>query len=383
MAQTYSSTPVLSEITLPNGNLYYLKDADARAILDTLKSAAFLDADSSITDSATGVAKTAQIKAYVDSAIKIGVSVVKVDTLPTASASTEGKIYIVPQSQGKTDDNFDEYITIKGGTAQSPAYSWEKIGDTRIDLSGYVTNVSYTAGTHKLQQTKNGTTTDVHTFGALADKSQASGSYTKPTGSGSVTVPKTFTFTGSAKTVTVTGDVPTYESVPIDLEVSTDKEQFVKTVTGTKNSAAISTTRSGGATASLGTASTKTFTTAGVTVAINNEHPERLVISNAGTDSAVTGYPNFNGGTLPTSYNIAANSVVVSVSDTKDDALTDAALFDGSSSGTITVSAGVTTGDSQSVTSTGSYTPAGSVATNETESKTVSVGVTSDTVTVS
>ena len=388
MAQTYPNNPVVSLTKLPNGNVYYYKDADARAILNALGTAAFLNADSNITDSATGVAKTADIKAYVDQAVSVGIQLVideksatKEEPATTASANTMGKIYLVTIT-GQVSGTYTEFITLDKGASASPRYVWEKIGTTATDLSNYLTDITYDTSSHKLKKTKGGATTDVHTFGALADKSSASGSYTKPTGSGTVTVPKTFTFTGTSKTVTVSGNVPIYTSVDVDLEVTTDKEQFVKTVSGTKNVSTIATTRSGGATASLGTASTKTFTTSGVTVAIDSTNPEMLVISAAGTDSAVTGYPNFNGGTLP-SYNVPANSVVVSVGDTKGDAVTEAALFDGSSSGTITVSSGVTTNGEQPITSTGSYTPAGSVATNETESKTVSVGVTSDTVTVS
>ena len=461
MAQTYSSTPVLSIITLPNGNSYYLKDADARAILDTLKSAAFLDADSSITDGATGVAKTQAIKAYVDSAIKIGVTVVKVDTLPTASASTEGKIYIVPQSQGKTDDNFDEYITIKGGTAAEPTYSWEKIGDTRIDLSGYVTNVSYVANTHKLQQTKNGSTTDVHTFGALADKSSASGSYTKPTGSGSVAVPSTYEFAGSSGSVSVTGSVSTYESVDASLMVYTEDDEFVKSVSATKD--AVTGTVSGGSVTagsdasftaaklntgfytagsdallsggkatvidttkfSGGSLSTKNYgfassqdvlatatvsgetLTFGKVTAGTQDALTPAAFQNgfytAGSDAVLSGgkatvidTSKFSGGslsggkatvvTLPTTATIAADTVVTAIDDSnKDYALTSAGLSDddGSSTGTITVSVGVTTGESASVTSTGTFTPAGSVTTKTTTNATVTVGTESGTVTVS
>jgi len=115
---------------------YYLKDDEARAILDTLGTAAKLDADTNITDDATGVAKTAAIKAYVDDAVKVGIQIEKVDELPTASADTKGKIYIVAQSGGATGDYFNEYITI-----ENPAgtFTWELIGDTRIDLSNYYT----------------------------------------------------------------------------------------------------------------------------------------------------------------------------------------------------------------------------------------------------
>lgn len=55
--------------------------------------------------------------------------------LPTADASTMGKVYLVPSADPDTRNIKDEYVTIfEGGT-----YKWEQIGSTAIDLSGYVT----------------------------------------------------------------------------------------------------------------------------------------------------------------------------------------------------------------------------------------------------
>lgn len=81
------------------------------------------------------------VKSYVDSAIS-GVSQFKyevVSSLPTASASTMGKIYLVSHSHGSTD-TYDEYITIQSGSS----YSWEKLGNTDIDLSGYQKSLTAT-----------------------------------------------------------------------------------------------------------------------------------------------------------------------------------------------------------------------------------------------
>jgi len=71
---------------------------------------------------------------------------VSVSTLPTASADTMNKIYLVPASStGHTADNANtkaEYITLRSGAgtqADPYTYTWEKIGDADIDLSGYCT----------------------------------------------------------------------------------------------------------------------------------------------------------------------------------------------------------------------------------------------------
>lgn len=62
-------------------------------------------------------------------------SFVVVTLLPTASANTLGKIYLIPSTDSQVQNIKDEYITIENGGA----YSWEKIGSTAIDLSGYAT----------------------------------------------------------------------------------------------------------------------------------------------------------------------------------------------------------------------------------------------------
>ena len=50
--------------------------------------------------------------------------IVVVSSLPTASQSTMGKLYLVAIS-GSSDNNFKEYITVKSGST----YSWEKLGE--------------------------------------------------------------------------------------------------------------------------------------------------------------------------------------------------------------------------------------------------------------
>ena len=67
-----------------------------------------------------------------------------VATLPTASASTMNKIYLVPATNTADKNIKDEFITINTGTAQSPQYKWEQIGSTTLDLSGYVTSTALT-----------------------------------------------------------------------------------------------------------------------------------------------------------------------------------------------------------------------------------------------
>ena len=59
-----------------------------------------------------------------------------VSTLPTTDIKTN-VIYLVPKSTAQTSNAKDEYINLDGTSA-----GWEKIGDTEIDLSGYVTTTA-------------------------------------------------------------------------------------------------------------------------------------------------------------------------------------------------------------------------------------------------
>lgn len=62
-----------------------------------------------------------------------------VATLPTTDIKTN-VIYLVPKSTSQTSNVKDEYINLDGTTS-----GWEKIGDTEIDLSGYVTTTALNA----------------------------------------------------------------------------------------------------------------------------------------------------------------------------------------------------------------------------------------------
>ena len=60
-------------------------------------------------------------------------------TLPTASSSTMNKFYLVPETNGKTHDEYEIYITVETDDNGTPSYAWEKVDTTTIDLNNYVT----------------------------------------------------------------------------------------------------------------------------------------------------------------------------------------------------------------------------------------------------
>lgn len=100
---------LISKVTL-GGVTYDLKDQNARERLTTI-----------------------------ENIVAGGVQIIVADSLPTASKDTVGKIYFISHIHGEKDI-YDEYLTVIGGTEETPTYSWEKIGNTDIDLSGYAKN---------------------------------------------------------------------------------------------------------------------------------------------------------------------------------------------------------------------------------------------------
>ena len=62
--------------------------------------------------------------------------------LPTASADTYYKIYLKTATGSATQNVYKEYITVRSGVEGAYTYSWELIGDTAIDLTGYLKTVT-------------------------------------------------------------------------------------------------------------------------------------------------------------------------------------------------------------------------------------------------
>ena len=89
--------------------------------------------DSAMSDSSENAVQNKVIKAYVDAAVGavVGVEFRKVQTLPATGEN--GVIYLLPKSGTPPTGNvYEEWIWISSDS------SYEKIGETSIDLSGYV-----------------------------------------------------------------------------------------------------------------------------------------------------------------------------------------------------------------------------------------------------
>lgn len=147
---------LLSKIVL-GGTTYNLKDATARANLETLigshalealGNAAWLGVDASVTDGATGVATTGTIKAYVDAQVgaihKFDVKIV--DALPENPGEANMYIlYLVPD-ESAASGTYIEYICVRTGSEGAYTYAFEKIGTTQTDLTDYLKKTATVAG---------------------------------------------------------------------------------------------------------------------------------------------------------------------------------------------------------------------------------------------
>lgn len=148
----------ISKIKLPSGNEYNIKDEQARTDIGILNTAVASHSTEiselqqmiaggvsfnivwTAADYASTSAPTAAKKSTIPSGVIVYYNNGANSTTGTLAASDEtiGKFYLIySKTQAGTLDVFDEYVTV-GETTKS----WEKIGDTLIDLSGVVTNVT-------------------------------------------------------------------------------------------------------------------------------------------------------------------------------------------------------------------------------------------------
>lgn len=129
----------ISKITLPNGQTYDIKDQEARDLIEQI-SAAGLKFKRSVDAATTPVG----VIWYDDETQIVG-------TL-TASAADHSYIYMVPDSSGVGKSTYFEYITLNEGSDASPAWVWELLGSTDIDIDdlgdlAYLDSVNFNQGT--------------------------------------------------------------------------------------------------------------------------------------------------------------------------------------------------------------------------------------------
>ena len=225
--------PDISKIKLPSGNEYNIKDAVAREMISG--GVSFI-----IGWDGTGVPDVTKIPE--------GVTYNGTTYTGTLDADSQdvqvGAFYLVKSStttSGSPNDAYDEYVPV--GTAGSR--SWEKIGDTQIDLSDVVTGV-----------TLNKSNDNVLGEGTTFTNSTSAVSFNG--GSSDVVLGENTTFTNSASAVSFSGGA----SDNVLGEATTFTTTVTPTTTYIKGSASGTTVGADGtasAITGLGTPTTDTF----------------------------------------------------------------------------------------------------------------------------
>lgn len=141
MAYVDVNTPIIDRITLPSGNTYYIADREIRDVVDTLSQAI-----------AGGVAyiiawdgSAAPVVANIPAGVVVTYNGTSYTGTLAANSAQVGAFYLVKSTTqaGGALDKYDEYVPV----GETGSKTWEKIGDTQIDLSNVVTGVSLTKQT--------------------------------------------------------------------------------------------------------------------------------------------------------------------------------------------------------------------------------------------
>lgn len=147
MAVVWTDTPLIKKITLPTGTSYFLADREGREKIEQLFETIAGGVSFNIAWSATDYASASAPSASKLSGIPAGVVVKYNNGASTATGTLDpddaapGAFYLVysdTQTTGGSEDKFDEYVPV----GEAGSKSWEKIGDTQIDLSDVVTGVT-------------------------------------------------------------------------------------------------------------------------------------------------------------------------------------------------------------------------------------------------
>ena len=147
MAITWMDSPLIKKIKLPSGNEYYIADREARekieSIIDTIAGGVSFNIVWTAADYASSTAPTAEKLAGIPEGIVVYYNNGASSATGTLDAgqATPGAFYLIysaTQTSEGPDDKYDEYVPVGSGSEKD----WEKIGDTQIDLSNVVMEVT-------------------------------------------------------------------------------------------------------------------------------------------------------------------------------------------------------------------------------------------------
>lgn len=202
MAYTDVNTPVISEIQLPSGNKYYIADRELRNVVDVLSDTVAGGVSYNLAWDGTSAPTVANIP----EGITVTYNNVEYTGTLSADSATPGSFYLVPVGGDEANNVYAEYVPV--GAAGSK--TWEKIGDTAVDLSNYVTNVTLNKQTDTVIGTDATFTITQPTIALATGATAGTGVVSVATGITSVTDP---TVALSEEGSTATGRVEYTKSV--------------------------------------------------------------------------------------------------------------------------------------------------------------------------
>ncbi len=168
------NTPVIERITLPSGNTYYIADREIRDVVDALSQTVAGGVSFVIAWDGTSAPSVGQVPAGVV------ISYNGTDYTGTLSAETTGAgahaqagaFYLVKSATSAgSKDVYDEYVPVGAEGSKT----WEKIGDTLVELTDVVTDVSLTKQTDTVIGTDATFTVTQPTITLSAENSSATG----------------------------------------------------------------------------------------------------------------------------------------------------------------------------------------------------------------
>jgi len=305
--------PNISKIQLPSGGVYDIVDAQAREMLSA--GVSFIVAWDGT---------SSPVAADIPSGVKVTYNNTETTGSLSAASSVAGAFYLVKSKTLPTDDtldNYDEYVVIKPDTEDDTTWYWEKIGDTRLNLSNVVTDVTFTKNTDTVIGTD---ATFTITQPTVALDSSVSSGTGKVSVISSVSANNTNVAATASGANTAWNTKDTVTAVTGYSNPSTDT--FIKTVSATSKKLATTSVTgvSGSTTASKATATTNltSATGSGTATTDNADWLKGISVSNgvltfgaASLNTQSTAQYTFSDVTVPTAASSATTVATGAVAD--------------------------------------------------------------------
>ena len=212
MAYIDVNIPVIEKITLPSGNTYFIADREIRDVVEALSAAI----SGGVSFNAVYDGTSEPVVANIPAGVVVTYQGTQYTGTLNANNAVPGTFYLVKSdTQSSAGDTYDEYVPV----GPDGSKTWERIGDTQVDLSNVVTDVSLAKQTDTVIGSDATFTITQPTITLETDAPQGAGTVTVATGIGSVTQP---TVRLSANADTATGRVQVATGGSTESSTNTD-----------------------------------------------------------------------------------------------------------------------------------------------------------------